>query len=184
MDGISPQEARAPGFHRVSFRDFERAIVSEGLLRVARHWLEATRGRLMPAWRDIDPAAIAEELPNLWFYAYDQTDNNFVVRLVGDRISDAFGRDLRGLTMKEMYPPSAYPLFFARTKRVMCEPVLARSHGLLDRHGEENLVGERIVLPLADGGAEGAGVLGAWHFTTAARSGDAERDVWQWFAIS
>lgn len=138
----------------------------------------------MPRWRDIDLTAIAEELPNLWCYDYDRAEDTFVVRLVGDRISDAFGRDLRGLTMRDVYPSADYPLFFARTMRVMSEPALARTQGLLARHGKEQLVGERIVLPLAEDGAQSPGVLGASDFILVEASEGPAADYWQWFPIA
>jgi hypothetical protein len=170
----------------MSFEAFERAIVSDELKSVARHWNEARGTHKMPAWVDIKPNAIAAQLPIVWAYKYDPATDSFTGRLAGERITAIFGKSIRGLPMTDAYPGSEYPALFARTKRVVVEPAFMRGHGIVFRHLNRTGTGERIVLPLADNGEQGDGVIGATEYSLTAeptREELAAGEILEWFAL-
>jgi len=148
----------------MTFSAFEKAILSADLRRVALHWNEARASKALPSWSDIKPSAIARQLTLVWTYFYDPAEGDFVGRLGGESITRMVGRNLKGVRMAELRPILNYERLFGWSNRVMTEPALLRARGVvfnqLDRHG----LGERIIMPLADDGIKGDGVLGATDY--------------------
>ena len=81
---------------------FFDAIGSADLKQIAAHWREAKGARSMPSWNDIRPSAIAAQLPIFWSYKYDPATEEFTGRLAGERITRMFGKDFRGMPLREM----------------------------------------------------------------------------------
>jgi len=150
------------------FERFLAQIKASALRTVALHWQDARSHSVMPAWRDIDPAAIKLQLPIVWSWKYDRVADSFTGRLAGERFCQIFGRNLRGKPMAEFLSANAYRHVFARDKRVVTEPALY--HGIGEVYHLENLSGrgERIILPLADDRRNGDGTFGAAIYDIAA----------------
>lgn len=143
------------------YSDFERAIRSDALKQVAAHWNEARRERLMPRWADIKPSSIAAHLSIVWSFRYDAARDEFTGRLVGERIARHIGKDFRGLSLAQAYPPDAVPWVLGLFKRVVGAPALYSHCGTVFQQMGRAGFGERILLPLSDGGDAADGVLGA-----------------------
>jgi len=94
-----------------------RAFQSPQLTRLLDHWSGLRRGRLMPAWRDIDPTALAPILPFIWSWKYDRAADAFTGRLAGDRINSIVGRSMRQAPMAEFFNAADYERIFKRFKR-------------------------------------------------------------------
>ncbi len=163
------------------------SIASPALKLIAAHWFEAGCGRI-PRWKDINPAAIAGQLPIIWSYRYDRSNGTFTGRLAGDQIIRILGKDFRGLPLAEAQPPEAFPWVYALCKRVVVEPAIYRSEGRVfkqrDRYGQ----GERIIFPLSDDGVHCDGIFGATQYRTNPEdrsvSVEAVSEWEQWFPIS
>lgn len=168
----------------MSFVEFERAIVSPALKRVANHWNAARGFRRMPSWKAIQPKAIAAQLPLIWSYDYNRATGTFTGRLSGDQIDRIFGRNFRGVPMIDLYPAANFQRSFERTKRAVCEPALYRGEGMVFRHLDRYGQGERIMLPLARDGQTGDGILGATKYQTmiGAPTGH-HAEVESWFSL-
>lgn len=141
---------------------FLNSISSPALKVVVAHWQEAGANPI-PSWNDIRPAAIAAQLPIIWAYKYDRSTGEFTGRLAGNRISQIFGKNFRGLKLSEAQPPEAFPGIYAQCKRIVTEPAACHTAGKvfqqLNRFGH----GERIMLPLAtDGVCDG--ILGCTEY--------------------
>jgi hypothetical protein len=170
----------------MSFHDLERAAATPALKAVARHWNDARGSRRMPAWADIKPSAIAAQLAIIWSYKYDRATDTFTGRLAGEKITAIFGKSLRGVSMADVYPPDQYPALFTRSKRVVMEPAFMRGHGLVFRHLGRYGTGERIMLPLADDGEHGDGILGATEYSITAEPTHEQLtvgEIEEWFAL-
>ncbi|MGD0189637.1 MAG: PAS domain-containing protein [Rhizomicrobium sp.] len=170
----------------MSFTDFERAVATPALKAVVRHWNDVRGARRMPAWADIKPSAIGPQLAIIWSYKYDPVTDTFTSRLAGEKITAIFGKSLRGVPMTDIYPKDQYPALFARTKRVVLEPVLMRGHGLVFRHLGRYGTGERVMLPLGGDGKHGDGMLGATEYSITAeptREQLATGEIEEWFAF-
>ncbi len=136
--------------------------ISDGALRdVAIHWNEARGQRRMPGWSDISPRAIARHLPLIWSWKYDALTDLFVGRLAGEEIVQAFGENLRGKTAEEFFKDRGGEAVIARHRRVVTEPACYHGQGAVFSHARRIVTGERIILPLAEDGEKGDGILGA-----------------------
>jgi hypothetical protein len=159
----------------MSFERFLASITDPALIAVAAHWNEARSDRLMPAWRDIDPAAIREHLPMVWSWRWDAALGTFIGRLAGEEIIAVLGKNTRGKSIEEVFRPDAQAVVLARYKRVMSDPVLMHSSGKVFLLSGGTGDGERIVLPLAADGRHGDGVIGATVYRLGIRPTKSDR---------
>lgn len=162
----------------MSFESFLASIEAPALREVAQHWQRARGAGRMPGWKDIDPAAIARHLPIVWSWKYDRHADAFTGRLAGEEITEVFGKNLRGVPMKEFFADWHYDLIFSRHRRVVTEPAFAHGVGPVFIHAGRSGTGERIILPLAADGAQGDGILGAtvYRLTRNGRRSEALRE--------
>jgi len=143
------------------FERFLAEVEAPDLRTVAVHWQAVRSHNVMPAWRDIDPAAIKLQLEIISSWKYDRAADCFTGRLAGEIINQIFGRSLRGKPMAEFFRADAYQRVFARHKRVVTEPALYHGTGHVFHHEGRSGQGERIILPLANDGRNGDGIFGA-----------------------
>ena len=146
------------------FDTFLSRIESPALLAIAKHWQEVRSDRRLPAWADLVPSALGPYLTRLWSFRYDARTGEFTGRLAGNRIMVATGHSFRGTTLKELHPPHVYDKSKAELTRVVTGPMIYRCRGPLFRAGGHTVDGERIVLPLAEDGSRGDGLLGASEY--------------------
>jgi hypothetical protein len=162
----------------MSFEHFLACIETPALREIAAHWRRAAARRpltsacgsaraerLMPGWRDIDPAAIAPHLPLVWSWKYDRAADRFTGRLSGEAITAVFGRQLRGAALHDFFAGRDAEQVEARFHRIVHDPSLVHSHGRLFRHIGRVGIGERICMPLADDGEHADGILGATNYS-------------------
>jgi hypothetical protein len=145
----------------MSYALFHAAITEPALLEVAAHWYAMRRGRLLPAWRDIDACALAPYLPIVWSWRYDFSRDTFVGRLAGEEINTMLGVSIRGKTIEQCFAPGAATVVQQRYQAVIDGPSLMFSYGKVFASAGRLGSGERIVLPLADDGSRSDGLLGA-----------------------
>jgi len=145
----------------MSFQAFLDSIVSPDLRAVAEHWRTAKGSKAMPGWADIDPTAIGRALRYVWSWKYDAVSDTFTGRLAGEEIDRAFGKSLRGMAMTDFFTPEAYRKVFPRHRRVVTEPAFMHGSGMVFVHVDRGVIGERIILPLAEDGLHGDGIIGA-----------------------
>jgi hypothetical protein len=155
----------------MSFQAFFDCIVSDELRHVARSWQAVRGGRLMPGWRNIDPVPIGPQLRYVWAWKYDRVAQSFTGRLAGDDIVTIFGRSVHGVRMADYFSPEIYRMFFPWMQRVAVEPAFARGSGLIYRRLGRNFTGERIIMPLADDGIRGDGIIGASFYNPVSGAG-------------
>ena len=143
------------------------ALSSEPLRSIVRHWDDARRLRLLPAWEDIDQSAIKAVLPNIWAWKYHKGTNTFTGRFAGEKINEIFGKSMKNADMKEFFSDWDYDSIFRKRHRVVTEPCIAVGSGFVFIHAERYGRGERIILPLGTNGVDGDGVLWAttYEFT-------------------
>jgi hypothetical protein len=171
----------------MSLAAFEQSIESESLRGLVRHWAEVRRNRRLPGWDDIRPSAIKAQLPIIWSWKFDPGTREFTGRLAGERIQSVFGTNLRGAKMADVFVGHDYERMLARHTRVATGPEYFHGHGLVFRHLNRFDIGERIILPLADDGEHGDGIVGATDFRSNFHQshepplGDSE--VEEWFVL-
>jgi len=128
---------------------------------VARFWDQARAGRRFPAWRDIDPVALAAHLPILWAWRWDKTEQTFIGRLAGEAILDAMGPGFRGSRLQDYFANRNAATFMYRYRRVIEVPAIMANRGFVFSLIGGTGIGERIALPLAEDGEHPDGIFGA-----------------------
>ena len=169
------------------FDVFAAAVRSPSLKAVLAHWAQARGAQAMPAWEQLSPAHIVRHLPLIWAYRYDQETDAFTGRLAGDKICQIFGKNIRGLSLEEIFPSDAVDWTHRLYSRVVLEPALHHISGRVFSHLRRWGVGERIILPLSSDGVVGDGILGVtdYHYPHRSTAGEpaAETEAEQWFCL-
>jgi len=142
--------------------DFGLPIHSPRLKRVFEHWWQARGNRLMPVWRDICPAKIKAELPIVWSFRYDATQDEFFGGIAGDAIQRLLGGPIKGVQFRKIQGADTH--LFARAKRVLIKPAIFVGRGLLFRQRDRQCYGERLMLPFAGLDGRAGGVFGATDY--------------------
>jgi hypothetical protein len=145
----------------MSYERFAASIEDGSLAAVAAHWHSARKTLRMPAWRAIDPSAIKRHLPKVWAWRFDAQLGTFIGRLAGEEIIAVLGTSTHGKRIDECFPAAACALVLERYKTVIGGPSFMHSYGKVFLLAGGQGVGERIVLPLAEDGIHGDGVIGA-----------------------
>lgn len=125
------------------------------------YWCGLRRGRLMPARSDIDPLDIVWALSRVFLLDYDLS-RGLRYRLAGGEIAGMFGRgNLKGLHPRDILPPDRAATVENIFMRVIEDRCVMYMRGLIYLRADRLPLGERLFLPLADGGADTVtGVLG------------------------
>lgn len=133
------------------------------------HWLEARRGTLIPSRRDIDPVAIWSVLPFVWMCDYINESGRFRFRLAGEEMNIFHHRNLVGSYLDETFALSEQEKVIAKYRRAIEVPAILYVRGAIHSATHPHLRGERLMLPLLDGGDQPSIVLGATvsHFGAA-----------------
>ena len=150
------------------------------LERRARHTQDALMGGHREGFRDCGTYSPLSVLQ------IDRASDTFTGRLADEKITAIFGKSLRGLPMTECLPTDQYPALFARAKRVVIEPAfMSRTRPRRPASWCVRRTGERIILPLADDGEHGDGLLGATEYSVTAeptREQFATGEIEEWFS--
>ena len=120
-------------------------------LELYRYWLDMRCGRVMPARRDIDPAAIRTLLPYLAMI--DKVGGGLRYRLVGTEVAQQIGRDLTG---KPVGFYLNHPQILVKL-RALYERVFATAHPFFATAEYRTTRGSlhhisQLMLPLSDDG--------------------------------
>jgi hypothetical protein len=164
---------------------FAASLRSSNLKAIVAHWVQAKGAQTMPSWEQLSPARIARQLPLIWAYRYDWELDRFSGRLAGEKIRQIFGKNIRGLSLDQIFPPDAVDWTHRLYHRVVREPALYRSTGAVFSHLKRWGIGERIILPLSSDGIAGDGILGAtdYHYPHPSASGEMKAETEQWFCL-
>jgi len=116
------------------------------------YWCSRCRGGAIPSRRDIDPLDIPDLLPNLFLLDVIGDAEDFVFRLAGSLVEDAFSMPLRGRSIIEIQRAAGTPIPVAQHIEV------ARGGGPRYREGSVLVAGRdhwrthRLLLPLSSDG--------------------------------
>src|SRR3546814_12116428 len=80
------------------------------LRRLYEYWCSRCQGGALPSRRDIDPLDIPDLLPNLFLLDVIGDAEDFVFRLAGSRVEEAFSMSLRGRSLAEIHKAAGMPI--------------------------------------------------------------------------
>ncbi|WP_416899932.1 MAG: PAS domain-containing protein [Minwuia sp.] len=145
------------------------------IFRFLDAWRGARHGRLLPRKRDFEPLDVADLLGCVWLYRYDGEAGDFICRLAGEAVNDAWGGSIRGLTLRRIVGEADYPVMIGRWRRIVSTPLIhygadsERLSGLSARRAE------RLLMPMTDDEGEAVFMLGLSLYRI--ESADATRPV-------
>ena len=122
------------------------------LQRLFTYWQDLGAGGRLPSRRDIDPVEIPDLLPNIFLLDVIGDAEDFVFRLAGTLVEDAFSMSLRGKSVAEIQRKAGTKIPVAHHIEV------ARGGGPRYREGNMLVSGrqhwkiKRLLLPLATDG--------------------------------
>lgn len=135
MDPISAFRARIPD------ADPRIYVVVEG-------WCQARKGALVPKRGDLDPVSIAGALGDVFIYRYHPDRGDYVCELAGEHVNDAWGRSIKGQTLRQVVMDTDHPTVLERWELVRSVPLIQYGTAAeqLAPSGVRYL--ERMILPL------------------------------------
>lgn len=153
------------------------AEIAQPILRPVRDYWERKRGaRPMPPRHEVEPAELKAYLRNL-FLIEPLPGAEFRYRLLGSEITDRYGRNSTGKTVRETYAqqPAIADWYTALLQAVTTcrRPVFAS--GTLATVGKGHVLSEAVFLPLSDDGASVTMIFGAVRYSVSARGASAPR---------
>ncbi len=113
-------------------------------------WMNARHGALVPFRRNMTPDIFASVLPYVWTYRFDEDLGDFICKIAGERINDAWGRSLRGVPLRDVVGKDAHAAALQRWKAVINAPSVQYGKIRGAPPDESMTIAERLVLPLAD----------------------------------
>lgn len=150
------------------------------LRRLYDYWRSRCGAGAYPSRRDIDPIDIPDLLPNIFLLDVVGDAQDFVFRLAGTLVEDAFSMPLRGKSIAEIQKAAGTPIPVAHHVEV------ARGGGPRYREGEMRVAGRdhwkihRLLLPLASDGRSVDVLMGGAVFLLGDRVNEMPAAPWSY----
>lgn len=112
-------------------------------------WRAARRGTMVPFRDDFDPLTVPHLLPHIWLYRFEPALGDFVCRLAGEEINDAWGRSIRGERLRTVLGKPDHPTVLRRWKQIVTVPLLHYGSAVERLSAQETRAAERLLVPLA-----------------------------------
>lgn len=152
LESDSPELAAGGLGGRYSFIE-PAQCTSDKVHRLLKYWQEICAGCAMPRRQDVDPAAIAPLLKNVFMNEWHSPPDRLHYRIAGTELVAAMGFEIRGKWLTDLYRDQAdIDRTLSLYRRVVDAraPVLGRTEGTRLRLGVE--VFEWVICPLSDDG--------------------------------
>lgn len=114
-----------------------------------RAWRAARREAMVPRRVDFDPLAVPSLLLHVWLYRLDPGLDDFVCRLAGEEVNAAWGRSIRGRTLREVVGDADHPTVLRRWRQIVGVPLVHYGAAAERLSALETRSAERLLLPLS-----------------------------------
>lgn len=134
-------------------------------LRVLRHWAERRQpiggkpGVLTPR-SAIDPSAIRDCLPNVWIYQYLSEENDFICRLSGEAVNQAWGQSLIGKRVSAIMPAAIIDRVLLLYRSTLLMPAVQFSRRRILPNDGVAQSADRLIVPLSREDGSPYGIFG------------------------
>lgn len=113
-------------------------------------WCAMREGQDVPSRRNFDPTLLGRYLAKVYLYAFDEARGDFVCRLAGEEVNEAWGGSIKGRAFREVVGDDHHAAALARWRAIIETPLV--QFGVMeDEVGRDRRrVGERLVTPVRD----------------------------------
>lgn len=134
-------------------------------LRVLRHWAERRQsidGRpgVTTPRSAIDPGAIRDCLPNVWIYQYLPEEDDFICRLSGEAVNQAWGQSLIGKRVSAIMPPAIIDRVQLLYRTTLLMPAVQFSRRRILPNDGVAQSADRLIVPLSRDDGSPYGIFG------------------------
>jgi len=144
----------------MDFATLRQKLDSPASHALLNHWCAARGTRLMPAWADIQPKALARFLPMVWAVKYDAEQAAYIVRIAGEDVSHVLGGVKRGTSVTDFLSPPVAAVVLEHYERVRLGPAILLRRGPVPGTIGAPRNGERVGFPLSADGVTVDGIIG------------------------
>ncbi len=135
-------------------------VASAVLGEVLGYWSSFYDRGVLPAFDDVEPWQIKQALPYVWIWRRDVDADRFLCRVCGEHVNYIFGRNISGKSCEEVMPPGMAMEAQTRWRYLIEDRVAHHLTGCVYNYIDQNVMGERLILPLAPSKNDRGGVLG------------------------
>ncbi|MBM3548060.1 MAG: PAS domain-containing protein [Alphaproteobacteria bacterium] len=140
--------------------DLKARVGSAVIGEVFAYWATFFEKGSLPAFEDVEPWKIKRALPYVWIWRRDQADDRFYCRICGEQVNYILGRNISGKAADEVLPADMAAEAQARWRRLIDERLAHHLVGCVYNFADQQVMGERVILPLAPSRNDRGGVLG------------------------
>lgn len=159
---MSPNESNPP-----SLSAKERVLLNPKIRKVHDYWMAKHRGSRLPSRGDIDPVDLSDCLGAIMLLdvAGVGAAQDFIVRLAGVQVQEAFGRSLKGKKLLELFGEAADSEGFRRLRLAAITGEADFRSADLAGLGRPFVHFDCAMLPLSEDGSTITHVLCCYAFT-------------------
>ncbi len=136
-----------------------------------RHWaanrqsFDGKPGPMMPR-AALDPVEIRACLAHIWLAQYLPDEDNFVFRLAGEQVNEAWGANITGKRPAEFMSAASAATARQIYRRILLTPAVHVGYRRIEPALRQEKGAERLVVPLGDPGGGPWGIVGMslYHF--------------------
>ena len=150
------------------------------LRRLYDYWRSRCRGGANPSRQDIDPLDIPDLLPNVFLLDVVGDAEDFVFRLAGTLVEDAFSMPLRGKSIAEIQKAAGTPIPVAQHVEVARGGGPRYREGIVLVAGREHWKTHRLLLPLSSDGETIDVLMGGAVFLLGDRIAEFPAEPWSY----
>lgn len=143
-----------------SVREPKPRVASAVLGEVLTYWSGFFDRGVVPSFDDVEPWQIKRALPYIWIWRRDPETGRFVCRVCGEHVNYIFGRNISGRSVDEAMPATMASEAPARWRRLIDGRLANHLVGCVYHSADQQVPGERLILPLAPARNDDGGVLG------------------------
>jgi hypothetical protein len=147
------------------------ALRDPRFLALLRHWalnrphIDGKPWLMMPR-AALDPVDIRACLAHIWLAQYLPEEDNFVFRLAGEQVNEAWGANITGKRSDEFMSPASAAIARQIYRRILLTPAVHVGYRRIEPVERQEKGAERLVVPLCGAGGEPWGIVGMslYHF--------------------
>lgn len=148
-----------PHWREVSARA-RHFLASREAMLLLDMWLSVGSDHQPPARRDLKPESMAPILADVWLMDYLPDEKRLRYRLEGENIRARYDRSLVGQYLDDSLVPEARDRVMRYFLACVQQPAISILVGRLYHESEQPGYGERLLLPLLNGGGVAEGLIG------------------------